>query len=255
MILFPAIDLQNGQCVRLSRGDFKAATIYESDPIKQAQRFEQAGATWLHLVDLDGAQRETLGQLSLLEQITKQTKLKVQVGGGIRTLQHIESLFAAGVARLVIGSLAVKEPDTVKDWFKKFGGEKIVLAMDVGIDQTGTPEILTKGWQEGSGQSLWNVLDIYKKTELQTILCTDVARDGMLSGTNHSLYAKIKKFWPALNLIASGGVSDSDDLRILSEQGLYGAIIGKALYEGKIDLGEATKDFIQKENTACRTTK
>lgn len=239
MILYPAIDLQNGQCVRLKRGNFEEATVYESDPVKQAHRFAQSGARWIHLVDLDGAKGEALQQFPLIEKIVQETRLNLQVGGGIRTHGDIEALFKAGAARVVIGSLAIKNPALVKEWLVEFGGDKIVLAMDVRLGPMGRPEILTKGWQEDSHQSLWETLTLYKNTKLKTILCTDVDRDGMLSGTNCELYVQIKKFWPNLEILASGGVTSMKDLSELADQGIEGAIIGKAIYEGKIDLAHA----------------
>ncbi|HAX90717.1 MAG TPA: 1-(5-phosphoribosyl)-5-((5-phosphoribosylamino)methylideneamino)imidazole-4-carboxamide isomerase, partial [Rhodospirillaceae bacterium] len=150
MIIFPAIDLKNGACVRLARGDFNAATHYESDPVKQAKVFEDAGAAWLHIVDLDGAQAGSVQQLPLITAIAKSTTLKIQAGGGIRSEADIVALLDAGATRVVIGSTAVKDPALTCSWLKKFGGDKIVLALDVRLNKSGVPEVLTEGWQEGS---------------------------------------------------------------------------------------------------------
>lgn len=243
MLIFPAIDLQKGQCVRLTKGDFAAVTVYETDPLAQASRFVQAGASWLHIVDLDGAKNESLQQVDTIKAITGTTPLKVQVGGGIRKEADVRNLLEAGAERVIIGSLAVTQPALVGGWISQLGGERIVLALDVRLNEAGEPEVLTKGWQEGSALTLWDVLDAYKDTGLKTILCTDVQRDGMLTGANSDLYARIQKKRPDLQIIASGGVSDAADLRKLAAQGLYGAIVGKAYYEGKIDLGAVISEL------------
>ncbi len=239
MILFPAIDLKDGACVRLTQGDFNAATRYASDPVAQAKIFEDAGAAWLHVVDLDGAKAGSVQQLALIAAIAQKTTLKVQAGGGVRHETDITALLGAGAARVIIGSLAIKNPDLVRTWLRHFGGDKIVLAFDVRLSATGLPEVLTEGWQEGSAHSLWNALDAYRGSGLQTILCTDVSRDGMMTGSNRSLYAKIQQKHAGLSLLASGGACSLDDVLALEAQGLGGVIIGKALYEGAIDLKAA----------------
>jgi phosphoribosylformimino-5-aminoimidazole carboxamide ribotide isomerase len=235
MILFPAIDLQNGCCVRLSKGDFSSTTLYEQDPLKQASLFAEAGAEWLHIVDLDGARDEQMDQIELIEKIARNIPLRLQIGGGIRQEQQIDHLFAAGASRLVIGSLAVHDPDLVISWLRRYGGEKLVLALDVRLDSDGMPEVLTKGWQEGSHQSLWDILNLYKAAPLQTILCTDIARDGMLQGVNLGLYKALRDRYPKLGIIASGGVGSMEDLKNLAAQKIDGVIIGKAFYEKKIN--------------------
>jgi phosphoribosylformimino-5-aminoimidazole carboxamide ribotide isomerase len=245
MEIFPAIDLQNGQCVRLKQGDFNAATIYDSEPLRVAQKFTDAGAHWLHVVDLDGARDGQSRQLDVITSLVQGAKLKLQVGGGIRTPEIIDLLIKAGVARVVIGSIAVKDPRAVKGWLKRFGAEKLVLAFDVRLDDKGQPEVLTQGWQQGSQLSLWQLLDLYAGSGLKTVLCTDVGRDGMLTGTNHDLYSAIGQRYPALDLLASGGVSDIHDLQALAQTGIYGAIVGKAIYEGRIDLADALRKITQ----------
>lgn len=235
MNIFPAIDLKNGQCVRLTQGDFDSAKIYESDPFRQAQKFAASGAQWLHIVDLDGARVGEMQQFDLITALAKQTPLKIQVGGGIRTADMIHKLLDAGVQRVVIGSLAVKECGQVWQWLRQFGPESITLAFDIKFTDD-QPEILTHGWQSGSQQLLWDVLDAYEGSGLQHILCTDISRDGMLAGVNHALYTAIQERAPALHILASGGVHTLEDLLELAKQKISGVIVGKALYEGRIDL-------------------
>lgn len=244
MQIFPAIDLKDGQCVRLTQGVFDAATIYENEPLKQARRFAEAGASWIHVVDLNGAMAGEAQQTPLIAAIAAQEKgLKIQVGGGIRRESDIQKLLQAGIERIVVGSLAVQNPHMVRGWLRTFGGDKIVVALDVRLNPQGEPEVLTRGWQDGSANTLWDVLSHYEGGGLRTVLCTDVGRDGMLSGSNKALYAQIKDKAPTLEILASGGVSDLADLHALKAQGLSGAIVGKALYEGKIDLATAIKEI------------
>ena len=239
MDIFPAIDLKNGECVRLTQGDFSSATIYEANPILQAQKFKACGATWLHMVDLDGARRAEMQQFDVIAKLASESSLKIQVGGGIRDEKTIEKLFKAGIKRVVIGSLAVKDPGLVESWIKKFGPDHIVLAFDIRLNEEQQPEILTHGWQSGSSKLLWDMLKLYEKSGLKTILCTDVSRDGMLNGTNHVLYQNIQKRWLYLDILASGGVNGLEDLLSLAKQKLAGVIVGKAIYEGCIDLKDA----------------
>jgi phosphoribosylformimino-5-aminoimidazole carboxamide ribotide isomerase len=242
MQLFPAIDLKNGQCVRLSQGDFDSATVYEADPLLQAKKFAEAGATWLHVVDLDGARRGEMHQIALIERIVKEAGLKVQTGGGIRNAKTIQSLLDAGVERVVVGSLAVKNRPVVQDWLKHFGPERVVLAFDIKFTD-GQPEVLISGWQNKTSQILWDVLEAYEGSGLKHILCTDVHRDGMLLGPNAPLYQIIAQKAPTLDVLASGGVSGIVDLLNLANIPVAGAIIGKALYEGRIDLSKALKEL------------
>jgi phosphoribosylformimino-5-aminoimidazole carboxamide ribotide isomerase len=238
MDIFPAIDLRNGQCVRLMQGDFAQTKVYERDPILQAQRFVEAGAEWLHIVDLDGAREGNSRQFDVIERITKSVSLKLQVGGGIRNEAVVETFLDCGIERVVIGSLAVQEPARIRDWLLRFG-PAIVLAFDVRLDESGKPRILTQAWQQESANSLWDLLEDYGNAGLKTVLCTDVARDGMLAGPNLALYRDIQTRHPELDLLASGGVRDVDDLNALAELSLSGAIVGKAIYEGHLDLADA----------------
>ena len=240
MDIFPAIDLQNGQCVRLTQGDFDTVKIYETDPFKQAQKFAEAGAKWLHMVDLDGARAGEMQQFDLITQIAKQTSLKIQVGGGIRGATTIQKLLDAGVKRVILGSLAVKNKTVVQEWLKQFGPKHIVLAFDIKyVDNQ--PEVLTHGWQSESQQLLLDALDAYEDSGLRHILCTDVSRDGMLMGANVALYQTIHEHAPKLEVLASGGVSGLDDLLRLAKSPVSGAIVGKALYEGRVDLADAIR--------------
>jgi phosphoribosylformimino-5-aminoimidazole carboxamide ribotide isomerase len=240
MIIYPAIDLKDGKCVRLKQGDFAQSTIYEADPLKMTEIFSAAGAEWLHMVDLDGAKAGEMQQFDLIARVVKNTELKIQVGGGIRSEKTVQRLLDAGVSRVVVGSLAVKNRNLVQGWLREFGGDKIVLAFDIRF-QDGEPEIMTHGWQSGSQQLLWDVLDAYAESGLRSVLCTDVSRDGMLEGTNNALYQTMHERWPAIDVLASGGVSGLQDLLDLAKLGAAGAIVGKAIYEGRVDLADAIK--------------
>jgi phosphoribosylformimino-5-aminoimidazole carboxamide ribotide isomerase len=239
MEIFPAIDLKGGQCVRLTQGKFDAVTVYSSDPPTQAATFAAAGARWLHVVDLDGAKAGAVRQIDIIAKIVKASPLEVQAGGGIRDEKAIENLIGAGVRRVVIGSLAVSDRARVEGWLRKYGSDRIVLAFDVRDNGNG-PEILTHGWQEGSRVSLWEILDSYDRAvPLKSVLCTDIARDGMLTGTNVGLYRAMRQRRPDLEVLASGGVGALGELRLLKDAGIAGVIVGKALYEGRFTLSEA----------------
>jgi phosphoribosylformimino-5-aminoimidazole carboxamide ribotide isomerase len=241
MDIIPAIDLRNGQCVRLIQGDFTQTRIYEDDPVLQAQRFADAGAKWLHIVDLDGAREGGSRQSHMIERIARNVPLKLQVGGGIRDEETVAAYLERGIERVVIGSVAVKEPARVGNWLLRFGASRIVAAFDVRLDYLDAPRVLTDAWQRESGCSLWDLLDAYESDGLTTVLCTDVVRDGMFAGPNLPLYQAIQTRRPELELLASGGVRHIDDLQDLAELGLSSAIVGKAIYEGHIDLADAIR--------------
>lgn len=246
MHILPAIDLKDGKCVRLTKGDFNDATIYEADPLKQVEKFANAGAKWLHLVDLDGAKDSKVTQLPLITEIIKAANakgMKVQVGGGVRSDLDIDHLLEAGAARVIVGSLAAKNPKMMIEWLEKYGGDKLIVALDVRLSDGGLPEVLASGWQEGAAESLWNLLEIYRDSPLKTMLCTDIEHDGVLGGTNLELYSKIRQVWGTLDVIASGGVANMTCLEDLEKTGIQNAIIGKALYEGKFELSEAVQRF------------
>ncbi len=239
MIIYPAIDLRDGRVVRLTEGRFDQEKTYGTDPLAMAQDFAAAGATWLHVVDLDGAKDPTRRQIALVERLARSSGLRVQTGGGIRDEAQIESLLAAGAQRVIVGSLAAKQPGVVHGWLGKFGAGKIILSPDVRLDDTGIPRVAAAGWQESTGLALDDFLAGYLSAGLVHILCTDISRDGKLTGPNTALYAGLVKRFPSLQIQASGGVSSLDDLRALQATGAAGAIVGRALYERKFTLQQA----------------
>jgi phosphoribosylformimino-5-aminoimidazole carboxamide ribotide isomerase len=235
MILYPAIDLMGGRCVRLTQGHFDHAIIYSDDPVEALRTFAAAGATWAHIVDLDGARAGAPVQHDLLAELGRANILNLQVAGGIRTREQVAVLLAAGVGRVVIGSLAVKKPEIVHACFEEFGGDRITLALDVNVVD-GVPRVATLGWSEDSGQSLWDVAAAFP--EARHLLVTDIGRDGMMAGPNQALLAEVVERLPHMHVQASGGVSSLEDLSRLTTAG---AIVGKALWEGRIDLSEAIR--------------
>ena len=239
MIIYPAIDLRGGRVVRLTEGKFDQEKTYGHDPLAVAQDFAAAGATWLHVVDLDGAKDPSKRQTALVEQLAQGSKLKVQTGGGIRETAQITALLSAGAHRVIIGSLAAKQPELVTAWLQQFGPEQIILAPDVRLDEAGIPRVAAAGWQESTGLALDDFINRFLPAGLRHILCTDISRDGKLSGPNSALYAQLVKKFPSLHIQASGGVASLADLRILKKTGSAGAIVGRALYEHKFTLAEA----------------
>ncbi len=238
MQILPAIDIKEGKCVRLYQGAFDKVTEYSHSPLAVANAYIAEGATQLHIVDLDGAKRGCCAQMEIMAQLG-QLPITIQVGGGIRTTSQIESLLSTGVSRVVIGSMAITQPQTVKAWLQKFGAEKIILAMDLRLNTLGEPWLVTQGWQQAAQCNLWELLEFYTKYGLQTILCTDISRDGTLLGPNFSLYAACQQRFPELCVQASGGISSIADLQYLKRLNLSGAIVGKALYEKRFSLTEA----------------
>ena len=239
MIIYPAIDVMGGEVVRLEEGDFARKTSYGTDPAAVARDYADAGADWLHLVDLDGARDPAKRQTALVGRIIERAGIKVQTGGGIRGAGEVAALLGSGAQRVVIGSLAVREPDLVRDIMSDQGAESICLAADV-TRQDGEFRIAVGGWQEASRLSLWEFIEGFTASGLRHVLCTDISRDGMMSGLNGALYAQIMKRFPQIELQASGGVSAMGDLEGL---GTHGVIIGRAIYEGAIDLGAALRRF------------
>ena len=233
MILYPAMDLMGGRVVRLAQGRFEDATTYPADPAEALARFAEAGAEWAHVVDLDGARAGAPVQHDLIASLAVEAPLRLQVAGGFRTRDQIARMFDAGVARVVIGSLAVKQPELVRAIIEEFGGERITLSLDVRL-VGGTPFVATAGWTEDSGRSLWDIAALF--SEARHLLLTDIGRDGMLAGPNFELLEEAGRRLPHLAVQASGGVSSLGDLRRLRTAG---AIVGKALWEGRIDLSEA----------------
>jgi len=239
MIIYPAIDLRGGRVVRLTEGKFDQEKTYGDDPLLVARGFAAAGATWLHVVDLDGAKDPNQRQTALVQKLATESGLLVQTGGGIREVNQIESLLSAGAQRVIVGSLAVKEPARVREWLGRFGGERIILAPDVRLDAGGIPRIAAAGWQESTGVALDDFLTGYLPAGLRHILCTDISRDGKLTGPNTALYAGLIKRFPTLQIQASGGVAALADLPTLRAAGAAGVIVGRALYEKKFTLQEA----------------
>jgi phosphoribosylformimino-5-aminoimidazole carboxamide ribotide isomerase len=239
MIIYPAIDLRGGRVVRLTEGKFDQEKSYGDDPLAVARGFQAAGATWLHVVDLDGAKDPARRQVALVERLARESGLQVQTGGGLRDESQVVALLNAGVQRVIVGSLAVRSPGLVRGWLRAFGPERILLSPDVRLDAAGVPRIATAGWQETTGVALDDFLAGYLSSGLVHVLCTDISRDGKLTGPNTALYASLVKQFPSLLLQASGGVSSLADLRALRATGVAGAIVGRALYENRFTLKEA----------------
>ena len=236
MKIIPAIDIIDGKCVRLSQGDYALKTVYHETPLEVARQFEAAGITHLHLVDLDGAKASHIVNHAVLKSIAIHTKLKVDFGGGIKSDDDIQLAFDCGAEQITAGSIAVKSRETVLRWLETYGAERIILGADV---QNET--IAIGGWQESGGINLFDFLKDYLQQGIQYVICTDISKDGMLQGSSISLYKKILEQFPSIKLIASGGVTNVKELELLNEEWLYGAIIGKAIYEGKISLTELSK--------------
>jgi phosphoribosylformimino-5-aminoimidazole carboxamide ribotide isomerase len=232
--LIPAIDLRGGRCVRLLQGDFAAETVYSNDPAEILERYLAVGARRVHVVDLDGARDGNQPNRELIVGLARQPSVRLQVGGGLRTLDRVRELFTSGVERAVIGSVAVTSPQDVANWMKEVGPDRIVLAFDVRLDATGTPLLTTHGWKQTTNVSLWQSVERFMAAGLQHVLCTDVARDGAMTGPNCELYADAVRRFPEILWQASGGVSSARDLRELRECGVAAVISGKAMLENKI---------------------
>jgi phosphoribosylformimino-5-aminoimidazole carboxamide ribotide isomerase len=233
MKIIPAIDIIDGKCVRLSQGDYAQKKVYHENPVDIAKSFEDAGLEYLHLVDLDGAKHGRVMNWKILEHICKETRLRVDFGGGIKTKAEVRQALETGARQINLGSIAVKEPEKVTIWIDEFGADTIILSADVRNEQ-----IALHGWTETSSISITEFIAQYQSIGLSYVTCTDISTDGMLSGPNIELYQKLLVQFPAIKLIASGGVSSKEDLVKLKETGVYGAIVGKAIYEGKIPLNE-----------------
>ena len=233
MILVPAIDIINGQCVRLTKGDYDSKKVYNESPVEVAKAFEGAGLTHVHVVDLDGARAKHIVNAKVLEQIATQTSLKVDFGGGIKTETDLQTAFDCGASQVTLGSVAVSEPELVREWLEKFGAEQLILGADAK-----NRRIATHGWEQDSGLDVIDFIKDYAQKGFEYVLCTDVAKDGMLAGPSLELYYEILEQLPELSLIASGGVTSMDDIYQCAELGCTAAIIGKAIYENKLSLKE-----------------
>lgn len=237
MRIIPAIDLKDSKCVRLLRGDFEKTTEYSSNPGEIGRRFSALDVAGLHIVDLDGARSGAQQNDAIVAEIAAESGLDIQLGGGIRHRDDIARWLTNGVSRCVVGSIAINEPARVTKWIAEYGADRIVLALDVKLDETGTPFLTTQGWTEDSDVSLWECLDAYS-SGARHVLCTDVARDGAMTGPNFELYVEILNRYPSLELQASGGVRNIDDLELLRELGVPAAITGRALLDGEITTAE-----------------
>ena len=237
MELLPAIDIRNGRCVRLLKGDFLQETRYPVDPVELAERYAELGATWLHVVDLDGAARGTPVNLDLVGSMARAGNLKIQLGGGIRSRDDLERALAVA-ERIVIGSLAIEAQQRVAGWLRELGAARLTLALDVRMDELDTPYVATHGWTQDSARTLWDALAYYSDCDVRHVLCTDVERDGALQGPNLRLYGTCVRRFPDIELQASGGVRDSHDLSDLAATGVASAISGKALLEGRLSDAE-----------------
>lgn len=233
MRIIPAIDIIDGKCVRLTQGDYGQKTVYNENPLEVAREFQDAGLKYLHLVDLDGAKAGKVINWKVIESVTSKTTLHVDFGGGIKTDDEIEKLFAAGVRQVNLGSIAVKNPDLVSNWIVRYGADKIILSADVKDEK-----IAISGWLEDSHISITEFVKDYKTRGIEYITCTDISTDGMLSGPNVALYSKLLQTFPSIKFIASGGVSGMKDLEDLKKINVDGVIVGKAIYEGKVDIRE-----------------
>jgi phosphoribosylformimino-5-aminoimidazole carboxamide ribotide isomerase len=233
MKIIPAIDIVKGKCVRLTQGDYVKMKVYREDPLEVAKEFEDADLEYLHLVDLDGARKGKVVNWSVIESIQEHTALKVDFGGGVKSDAEVEHLLDLGVDQINIGSIAAREPETFSKWLRKYGPENFILSADVKDEM-----VLSHGWTEQTSISIYDLAARFEKDGLEYLTCTDIASDGMLQGPNFGLYKKLKKRLPTLKLIASGGISSTEDLAELAYINMYGAIVGKAIYENKIKLQE-----------------
>ena len=237
--LYPAIDLRGGEVVRLYQGDYDQVTYYPTDPVDLARAYENAGAAWLHIVDLDAARGEQSENLYVIEEIATRTALRLQGGGGVRDEEGLLRRYDAGISRVVIGSLAVKQPALVRGWFERFGTEALCLAADVRADGQDGWLVQISGWEASGGMQLDAFIACYQDVDLRHALCTDVSRDGTLGGPNVALYRGLIERFPWLQVQASGGVSSLDDLRALAAAEIDGVIVGKALLDGRFSFEEA----------------
>jgi phosphoribosylformimino-5-aminoimidazole carboxamide ribotide isomerase len=243
MRIIPAIDIIDGKCVRLTKGDYSTKKIYNENPLEVAKEFEDAGITYLHVVDLDGAKASTIVNYKVLEQIASKTNLNIDFGGGLKSDKDLEIAFNSGANQITGGSIAVKNVAIFENWIQKFGSEKIILGADFYPDTTGG-KIATNGWQEESSLALIPFIKGYQKKGIQYVICTDISKDGMLQGPSFDIYQEILLEVKDLKLIASGGISTFDELPKLAEMGCEGVIIGKAIYENKISLKQLEQFII-----------
>ncbi|HBK71836.1 MAG TPA: 1-(5-phosphoribosyl)-5-[(5-phosphoribosylamino)methylideneamino]imidazole-4-carboxamide isomerase [Flavobacteriaceae bacterium] len=244
MRIIPAIDIIDGKCVRLSKGDYTTKKIYNENPLEIAKQFEAHGIEYLHLVDLDGAKASHIINHKILEQIASKTTLKIDFGGGLKTNEDLKIAFESGANQITGGSIAVKNPEIFKNWITTYGNDKIILGADANPDATGE-KIAISGWQEKSDLELIPFIEQYHKDGIQYVICTDISKDGMLEGPSFDLYKRILTQVPNIKLIASGGISHFSEIPKLAELGCEGTIIGKAIYENRISLKELENYIIK----------
>jgi len=241
MRIIPAIDIIDGQCVRLSKGDYNTKKVYNENPLEIAKQFEAHGIEHLHLVDLDGAKASHIVNHKVLEEIASKTSLKIDFGGGLKTDEDLKIAFESGAQQITGGSIAVKNSNIFKSWLSKFGADKIILGADANNEK-----IAISGWLEESDEDLIPFIQGYQKEGVSYVICTDIAKDGMLQGPSFDLYKKILLECPKVKLIASGGISTFDELPRLKELGCEGTIVGKAIYENRISLKQLEEFIIGK---------
>ncbi|MBS0219061.1 MAG: 1-(5-phosphoribosyl)-5-[(5-phosphoribosylamino)methylideneamino]imidazole-4-carboxamide isomerase [Proteobacteria bacterium] len=240
-IVYPAIDVRDGRVVRLRQGDYAQETRYDDDPFALALRYSEGGAQWLHLVDLDAARDGGYRLAPLLRSLGDHSGLRVQTGGGVRDEKDVEAILEAGAQRVVIGSLAVREPERVLGWLRTFGAEHLTIALDTRRSDDGEWRLPVHGWTESSAQTLFNLAANYADAGLRHLLCTDISRDGMLSGPSLELYGELCRRFPQLQLQASGGIRDAADVSAARAAGCAGAVLGKSLLDGRLSLEDALR--------------
>jgi phosphoribosylformimino-5-aminoimidazole carboxamide ribotide isomerase len=233
MVIIPAIDILGNRIVRLRKGDFNQVEYYQNTPLQQAEVYENSGFEWLHMVDLEGSKSGSISVKDTIKEIKARTRLKIEFGGGIRNINTVDELINTGVDRVIIGSMSVQNKNEFEKIAEKFGSEKIVVASDIKNEL-----IMVKGWTEETSVSLYEHINYCLSLGLTTFLCTDISKDGMLTGTNIDLYKKILNKFQNIKLIASGGIKDIEDVRNVKNINAYGVIVGKAIYENKINLKE-----------------
>lgn len=241
-MIIPALDLIEGQVVRLYQGDYRQVTEYNVTAQQQFAHYHQAGANWLHLVDLTGAKNTDARQLTLIKNLISSTPANIQIGGGIRQQRDVAELLDAGAKRVVIGSTAVNQPAMVKQWITHYGAQHIVLALDINIDTKGKRVVAVSGWQQDSGITIESLLDDYLSVGIKHVLCTDISRDGTLTGSNVELYQDLCAAYPSIDFQSSGGIGSLADIKALTGTGVAGIIVGRALLDG---------NFTAKEALAC----
>ena len=236
--LIPAIDIIDGQCVRLTKGDYDQKTVYSNSPATMAREFEQLGSKRLHMVDLDGAKSKHIVNSQVLKSCATETRLRIDFGGGIKTDDDIRKAFSSGAEMVTVGSVAVTSPDLFMGWLEKYGAERMILGADVRHGK-----ISINGWKEDSTEDLLPFLQKYVDAGVRNVLCTEISKDGTLQGPAVDLYSEVMEAYPQLHLIASGGVSSADDIAALNRAGIPAVVFGKAIYEGRINLKDLVKEY------------